>query len=77
MNNLGFSSLKCPFFMKLQKAATLRQSLRMAEYSENKVKILLYRVALGKYSHNINVPYFKYATKYVDALDNAKVTWLA
>lgn len=35
----------------------------MADYSENKIKISLYSVVLGKCKHSINVPYLKYATK--------------
>lgn len=57
-------------------AANLRQSLHMADYNENKITILLNRVVLGKCKHRINVSYLTYATKYVDSLGNAKVTWI-
>lgn len=46
----------------------------MADYDENKIRILLYRILVGKCNHSINVSYLKYATKYLDALLNAKVT---
>lgn len=72
---MGFSALKCLIAVKQtnKKGSNLRQSLHLADYCENKNKMSLYRVELDKCKHSINVPYLRYATKYVAALDNAKV----